>query len=60
VRANGQVAFGCFRWESAARCYTAHSLDVVTLDGARVGHVTAFLDDTVLGRFGLPRTLPAG
>lgn len=59
VRANGQVAFGCFRWDAAAGCSTAHSLDVVTLDGPRVAHVTAFLDDTVLGRFGLPGALPA-
>ncbi len=59
VRANGQVAFGCFRWDAAAGGYTAHSLDVVTLDGPRVAHVTAFLDDAVLDRFGLPQALPA-
>jgi RNA polymerase sigma-70 factor (ECF subfamily) len=60
VRANGQVAFACFRWDTVARCYTAHSLDVLTLDGNRVTHITTFIDDTVPSRFGLPRALPAG
>jgi RNA polymerase sigma-70 factor (ECF subfamily) len=60
VRANGQIAFACFLWDAADRCYAAHSLDVVTLDGTRITHITAFLDDSVPSRFGLPRTLPVG
>jgi RNA polymerase sigma-70 factor (ECF subfamily) len=60
VRANGQVAFGCFRWDAGDRCYAAHSLDVLTLEGTRIAHITAFIGDSVPGRFGLPSAVPSG
>jgi RNA polymerase sigma-70 factor (ECF subfamily) len=54
VRANGQVAVGCYRWDDEAGRYVANSLDILTLDEDRITHVTAFLDPTVLAAVGLP------
>jgi RNA polymerase sigma-70 factor (TIGR02960 family) len=58
TRANGQPAFGCYLSDPAAPVCHAHGLIVLTLDGDRVSGITRFLDNSVLSRFGLPRTLP--
>ena len=58
TRANGQPAFGCYVRDSAAPVARAYGLLVLTLDGDRVCAVTRFIDNRVLPRFGLPRTLP--
>jgi RNA polymerase sigma-70 factor, ECF subfamily len=69
ARANGQLAFGCYAWDAEQRRYTGHSLDVLTLDGARASEVTSFVAPhmggpsrqrfaaDVLQRFGLPDRL---
>jgi RNA polymerase sigma-70 factor (ECF subfamily) len=59
VRANGQPALGCYRWDGGAGCYVANSVDVLTIEGDQVAQVTAFLDATGLAGFGLPDRLPA-
>jgi RNA polymerase sigma-70 factor (TIGR02960 family) len=59
TRANGQPAFGCYVRDPPARIAHAHGLLVLTLDGDRVCAITRFIDNSVLPRFGLPRTLPA-
>lgn len=43
VRANGQLAFGCYAWDAGSRSYTALSLDVLTLEGPRATEVTSFV-----------------
>jgi RNA polymerase sigma-70 factor (ECF subfamily) len=43
ARANGQLAFGCYAWDSIQESYTALSLDVLTMDGAQVTEVIAFV-----------------
>lgn len=58
TRANGQPAFGCYLSDPAAPICHAHGLIVLTLDGDRVSGITRFIDNSVLTRFGLPRTLP--
>jgi RNA polymerase sigma-70 factor, ECF subfamily len=54
--ANGQLAFGCYAWDAEQRSYTALSLDVLTLDGARATEVTSFVTPYTQGpareRFG--------
>jgi hypothetical protein len=40
---NGQLAFGCYAWDTERERYTALSLDVLTLDGTRVTEVTSFV-----------------
>ena len=58
VRANGQPAFGCYVTDGQAPIAHANGLIMLTLAGDRIAGVTRFLDNSVLARFGLPRTLP--
>jgi RNA polymerase sigma-70 factor, ECF subfamily len=58
VRANGQPAFGCYVTDGQAPIAHANGLIMLTLDGDRIAGVTRFLDNSLLARFGLPRTLP--
>ena len=57
TRANGQPAFGVYVREPGAQTLHANGLLVLTLAGHRVSVITRF-DNSVMGRFGLPRTLP--
>ncbi|WP_240157595.1 sigma-70 family RNA polymerase sigma factor [Pseudonocardia broussonetiae] len=57
--ANGQVAFGTYRWDDEAGRYVSAGLDVLTLRDGRVAEVTAFLTAD-LTRFGLPADLGSG
>jgi RNA polymerase sigma-70 factor (ECF subfamily) len=59
VRANGQVAFATYSWDAQEARYRATGLDVLTLRGARISGVTAFLMPTLVSQFGLPAELPA-
>jgi RNA polymerase sigma-70 factor, ECF subfamily len=43
VRANGQLAFGAYTGESDKNRFTAHTLDVLTLEGALVTEITSFM-----------------
>ncbi len=52
ARANGQVAVGCYLWDPERGCYPAAVLDVLTLRGARIAQVTAFLAPWLYERFG--------
>jgi RNA polymerase sigma-70 factor, ECF subfamily len=66
ARANGQLAFANYSWETEKKTYTAKTLDVLTLDGALVTEITAFVTPFTRGparerfaadvfeRFGLP------
>jgi RNA polymerase sigma-70 factor (ECF subfamily) len=54
--ANGQLAFGTYLWDDAARCFVPGGLDVLRLQGESVAEIVAFLDAD-LTRFGLPPRL---
>jgi RNA polymerase sigma-70 factor, ECF subfamily len=54
VSANGQQAFGFYLWDQDRDDFLAHSVDVLTLSGTRIGEITAFLEPAALERFGLP------
>jgi RNA polymerase sigma-70 factor (ECF subfamily) len=56
--ANGQLAFGTYLWDDAAGVYVPGGLDVLTLRGAHVTEVTAFLTAD-FSRFGLPAAIAA-
>jgi len=58
TRANGQLAVGCYRWDDERATYVAMVLDVLTLRGAQIAAVTAFVDAGVFARFGLADALP--
>ena len=57
TRANGQLAFGFYIRDPQARVAHANGLLVLTLAGSQICAMTRF-DNSVLPRFGLPRTLP--
>ena len=58
ARANGQPAYGCYVQDAHAPVCHAHGLVVLTLEGDQIPAITRFVDNSVLARFGLPRTLP--
>ena len=55
VRANGQLAFGNYRWDEERATFVPRSLSVLTLDGQLIADFTTFLDPELIPRFGLPR-----
>ena len=57
AQANGQPAFGLYRTDAHSACAHAYGLLVLTVDGGRISEITRFIDNSVLLRFGLPRTL---
>jgi RNA polymerase sigma-70 factor (ECF subfamily) len=57
TRANGQPAFGTYVRDPLTGVAHAAGLIVLTLAGGRISVLTRF-DNSVLPRFGLPRTLP--
>jgi RNA polymerase sigma-70 factor (TIGR02960 family) len=57
TRANGQPAFGLYIEDPHAQVLHANGLMVLTLAGDKICNITRF-DNSVLPRFGLPRTLP--
>ena len=58
TRANGQPAFGVYLHDSRTSTWHATGLMVLTLAADRVTGLTRF-ENSILSRFGLPRTLPA-
>ncbi len=60
AHANGQPAVGCYRWDAERGSYVAAVLDVLTLDGAGIAEVTAFVTPEIFPRFGLPEELAPG
>jgi RNA polymerase sigma-70 factor (ECF subfamily) len=57
ARANGQLAFGFYRWDDERRGFAAHSVNVLALDGAGIAEITAYLTPELFGRFGLTARL---
>ena len=60
VRANGQLAFGLYAWDKERQAFLPRAVDVLTLRGARIQEITAFLTPEVFQGFDLPAVLPAG
>jgi RNA polymerase sigma-70 factor, ECF subfamily len=52
IRANGQLALGCYMWDADRQGYFAAAIDVVTLRGAEIADVTGFLAPWLVRRFG--------
>jgi RNA polymerase sigma-70 factor, ECF subfamily len=52
--ANGQLAFGHYLLDEEGGAHVAHHIVVTTLEGSRVGEMTAFMLPDVLPYFGLP------
>jgi RNA polymerase sigma-70 factor, ECF subfamily len=54
TRANGQLAFGQYRWDAEKAAMVSHAITLLTLEGRRIKEITAFLTREPFGRFGLP------
>jgi RNA polymerase sigma-70 factor (ECF subfamily) len=57
ARASGQLAFGFYRWSDATRSFAAHDIIVLTMDGARIAELVAFLEPEAFRHFELPAEL---
>jgi RNA polymerase sigma-70 factor, ECF subfamily len=55
--ASGQPAFAHYILDYATGGFTPHGINVLTLRGARIGEITAFLAPGAFSRFGLPARL---
>jgi RNA polymerase sigma-70 factor (ECF subfamily) len=59
VIANGQPAFGQYRWDARRGRLQGYAITVLTLDGEKIQEITAFLDPEPFASFGLPAELSA-
>jgi RNA polymerase sigma-70 factor (ECF subfamily) len=57
--ANAQLAFGGYTWDEEAHSFIPHEVNVLTLRGAEIEEITAFLTPDAFARFGLPDLIPA-
>jgi RNA polymerase sigma-70 factor (ECF subfamily) len=54
ARANGQPAFANYFWDADRAAFVANDIIVLTLDGAGIAEITAFLGEEIVDRFALP------
>jgi RNA polymerase sigma-70 factor, ECF subfamily len=59
TRANGQLAFGLYAWDDKTQTFMPRAVDVLTLRGAQIQQITAFLTPDAFRNFDLPAILPA-
>jgi RNA polymerase sigma-70 factor, ECF subfamily len=57
ARANGQLAFGNYRWDAERGAFEPRSISVLTLGHEGIAEITTFLGPELLARFGLPGEL---
>jgi RNA polymerase sigma-70 factor (TIGR02960 family) len=55
--ANGQPAYGLYIADGHAPVFRAHGIVVLTVEGDRLSAITRFADNSLMGWFGLPRSL---
>jgi RNA polymerase sigma-70 factor (ECF subfamily) len=58
ARANGQLAFGLYAWDDKTQAFMPRAIDVLTLRGAQILQITAFLTPDAFRGFDFPATLP--
>jgi len=54
ARANGQLAFGNYRWEKERATFEPRSFSVLTLAREGIAEITTFLGAELIPSFGLP------
>jgi RNA polymerase sigma-70 factor (ECF subfamily) len=57
VNANGQLAFGEYRWNEMAERFVAEAVTVLTIADALIADITAFRRPDLFAPFGLPEQL---
>ena len=58
ARASGQLAFGLYARDDETQAFTPRAVDVLTLRGAQIQEITAFLTPDAFRSFDLPAILP--
>ena len=58
ARASGQLSFGFYLWSDETGRFAAHDIVVLTMQGARIAELTAFLEPEAFRHFGLPGECP--
>ena len=59
VAANGQLAFGEYRWNETTKRFVGRAVMVLTIADAVIADITAFGSPELLAHFGLPEQLEA-
>ena len=54
ARANGQLAFGNYRWDEARETFKTRSISVLTLGREGIAEITTFIGAELIPPFGLP------
>jgi RNA polymerase sigma-70 factor (ECF subfamily) len=57
VSANGQLAFGEYRWSETSEGFIAEAVTVLTLTDVLISDITAFRGPELFAHFGLPERL---
>ena len=57
VRVNAQPALAYYQLDAETGTYVASAIDVITLEGALIADITAFITPDAFARFGLPAEL---
>ncbi|MFY9847686.1 MAG: hypothetical protein WAK83_08925, partial [Trebonia sp.] len=57
ARANGQLAFGRYAWNDKTQTFMPRAIDVLTLHGAQIQEITAFVIPDAFRGFDLPAIL---
>jgi RNA polymerase sigma-70 factor, ECF subfamily len=57
THANGQPAFGHYRWDDQAAAFVPRTIALLTFDDDRIAEITAFRDAELFRWFGLPDEL---
>jgi RNA polymerase sigma-70 factor (ECF subfamily) len=58
LRANGQLAFGTYRWDADRAAFVGNAVHLIDLRGELISDVTAFLTLEAFPAFGLAKQLP--
>jgi RNA polymerase sigma-70 factor (ECF subfamily) len=59
VRANGQLAVGCYAWDERTGAHVAYALDVLAIREKRIVEIVSFIDGSSFAAHALPARLPA-
>ena len=59
TRASGQLAFASYSWRAEEECFRPQALQVLTVDGSRIGEIAGFVTPQAFPHFGLPERLEA-
>jgi RNA polymerase sigma-70 factor, ECF subfamily len=57
VRANGQIAFGLYRYDEEKQGHVAYGIQLITMNGDKISDIITFRHPTLIAKFGLPHSI---